>query len=112
MLALAADLGMASLVETHAERDLDRALATGAELIGVNARDLETLDVDTEGALEMLRRIPADRIGVMESGISTRGDVEAAAAAGASAILVGEALMRAADPAARLRELRGEESGG
>jgi indole-3-glycerol phosphate synthase len=112
MLALAADLGMASLVETHAERDLDRALATGAGVIGVNARDLETLEVSREGAFEMLGRIPADRVGVMESGISSRADVEAATAAGASAILVGEALMRAADPAAKLRELRGEESGG
>jgi indole-3-glycerol phosphate synthase len=112
MLALAADLGMASLVETHAERDLDRALATGAALIGVNARDLETLEIDRDSALGMLRRIPADRVRVMESGVSARADVEAAAAAGASAILVGEVLMRAADPTEKLRELRGEESKG
>jgi indole-3-glycerol phosphate synthase len=109
MLAVAGDLGMGSIVEAHADEDLDRALATGAAVIGVNARDLETLEVDVERALELLRRIPHGRLCVMESGISERSDVERAAAAGASAILVGEALMRARDPIEKLRELRGEE---
>jgi indole-3-glycerol phosphate synthase len=75
----------------------------------VNARDLETLEVDPEAARARLRRIPGDRVAVLESGIATRDDVRAAVDAGASAILVGEALMRAADPAAALRALLGEE---
>jgi len=79
-------------------------------VIGVNARDLETLDVDVERALERIRRIPGDRVAVMESGISTRRQVLAAIEAGASAILVGESLMRAHDPGAKLRELAGEGS--
>ncbi|MGH2540399.1 MAG: indole-3-glycerol phosphate synthase TrpC, partial [Actinomycetota bacterium] len=107
MLATAGDLGMGALVETHADLELERALASSAEVIGVNARDLESLDVDVDGARERLRRIPPGRIAVLESGLSTRADVEAAAAAGASAILVGEALMRAGDPRAAVREMIG-----
>lgn len=107
MLAAARDLGMGALVETHADPDLERAVAAGATVIGVNARDLETLEVDVARALDQLRAVPADRFAVMESGIGTRGQVEAAERAGASAILVGEALMRADDPAAKVRELLG-----
>lgn len=110
MLAIARDLGLDALVETHADQDLQKALDAGAEIIGVNARDLETLEVDVERALEHLGRVPADRIAVMESGIASRAQVETAFAAGASAVLVGEALMRADDPGAKLRELLGEES--
>ena len=110
MLAAARDLGLGALVETHSDQDLDTALATDAEVVGVNARDLETLDVDVERALAHLRRIPAGRLSVMESGIATRDHVRAAVDAGASAILVGEALMRADDPGVKLRELLGEES--
>jgi indole-3-glycerol phosphate synthase len=107
LLALSSDLGMSALVETHADDELDRALASGAEVIGVNARDLETLEVDSASALDRLARIPPDRLAVMESGIRDRADVEAAVDAGASAILVGEALMRASDPRAAVRELIG-----
>jgi indole-3-glycerol phosphate synthase len=110
LLATARDLGLGVLLETHSDADLDIALATDAEVIGVNARDLETLEVDPERARTQLSRIPADRIGVLESGIASREDVAAAVVAGASAILVGEALMRAADPRAMLRGLLGEES--
>jgi indole-3-glycerol phosphate synthase len=110
LLETAKDLGMGSLVETHSDGDLVTALNSGAEVIGVNARDLETLEVDPDRAREQLTRIPADRVAVMESGIASRADVTAAVEAGASAILVGEALMRADDPRAKLRELRGEES--
>lgn len=110
MLAIAADLDLGILLETHSDEDLDRALATDAPVIGVNARDLETLEVDPGRARSRLGRIPAERIAVMESGISSRADVEAAVAAGASAILVGEALMRAGDPRAAVRALTGEES--
>ena len=107
MLAIAGDLGMGALVETHADDELDRAIASGAEVIGVNARDLESLEVDVAGALELVRRVPGERVAVFESGVRTRADVDAAVDAGASAILVGEALMRAADPRAAVRELIG-----
>jgi indole-3-glycerol phosphate synthase len=110
MLATARDLGLGTLVETHSDEDLDKVLATDAEVVGVNARDLETLDVDVDRALTHLARIPVGRISVMESGIATRAHVRAAVDAGASAILVGEALMRADDPGAKLRELLGEEN--
>jgi indole-3-glycerol phosphate synthase len=107
MLGVAADLGVGSLVETHSAEDLDRALASAASVVGVNARDLETLEVDVDRALAQLARVPPDRVAVMESGITGPDQVKAAVAAGASAILVGEALMRAADPGAKLRELIG-----
>jgi indole-3-glycerol phosphate synthase len=107
MLAVAADLGLDALVETHSEEDLAKALATDAPVIGVNARDLETLEVDVERALAMLPDVPSDRVAVLESGVSTREDVERAIDAGAGAVLVGETLMRSPDPAATIRSLRG-----
>jgi indole-3-glycerol phosphate synthase len=108
MLATAEDLGLGTLVEAYADEDLEKALATDAKVVGVNARDLETLEVDVDRALAMLRRVPDDRIAVAESGLSSREQVARAVDAGARAVLVGEALMRAADPGAKLRELRGE----
>jgi indole-3-glycerol phosphate synthase len=107
LLSTAADLGMDGLVETHSAEDLDKALAIDAALIGVNARDLETLEVDVDRALGLLPRIPADRVAVLESGVSSPEQVERALEAGARAVLVGEALMRAPDPGGLLRELRG-----
>lgn len=108
MLAAAGDLGLGALVEAHSDEDLDKVLATDAEVVGVNARDLETLHVDPERALSLLGRVPTDRLAVLESGIASREQVRRATEAGARAILVGEALMRAADPSTMLRELRGE----
>jgi indole-3-glycerol phosphate synthase len=105
LLEAAGDVGLATLVETHSDEDLRRALDSDAKLIGVNARDLETLEVDVAGALARVGRVPDDRISVLESGISTRANVDAAMEAGASAILVGEALMRADDPARAVRKL-------
>ncbi len=105
MLTVSRELGMEPLVETHSDADLERALATDAAVIGVNARDLESLTVDVPAALSRLERIGRDRVSVLESGIRSRADVEAAVAAGASGILVGETLMRAADPGATLHEL-------
>lgn len=107
MLATAEDLDLGALVEIHSERDLEVAIAVEAKVIGVNARDLETLEVDPERALALLGRIPADRIAVAESGIASPEQVHRAVNAGARAVLVGEALMRAEDPGAKLRELRG-----
>jgi indole-3-glycerol phosphate synthase len=109
MLYAARGLSLAVLLEVHSDDDLERALGTDAEVIGVNARDLESLEVDLDAALERVRRIPSDRIAVLESGIADRSHVEAAVLAGASAILVGETLMRAADPVRTLRELLGKE---
>jgi len=109
MLAEAAALGMGVLLETHGDDDLDRALATDAVVIGVNARDLETLEVDPERARRQLALVPVDRVAVLESGIRTRADVVSAVDAGASAILVGETLMRAGDPGRAIRTLIGEE---
>ena len=108
MIAVAEDLGLGTLVEVHSEDDLDKVLATDAKVVGVNARDLETLEVDLDRALGLLARVPEGRIAVAESGIAEREQVELAVAAGAHAVLVGEALMRAEDPGAKLRELRGE----
>ncbi len=109
LLAGATELGLGVLLETHGDDDLERALATDAHVIGVNARDLETLEVDPGRARRQLARMPADRIAVLESGIRTRADVVSAVEAGASAILVGETLMRAGDPRRTLRMLIGEE---
>jgi indole-3-glycerol phosphate synthase len=105
LLASAADLGIDVLVEAHSDEDLERALGTGAPVIGVNARDLETMAVDVPAALDRIRRVPGDRVAVLESGIAGRADVDEAVRAGASAILVGEALMRADDPARAARKL-------
>jgi indole-3-glycerol phosphate synthase len=107
LIGAADDLAMAALVETHADEDLDKAIGAGARIVGVNARDLETLEVDAERALRAVARVPSDRVVVFESGIRTRADVEAAVAAGASAILVGETLMRAEDPGRAIEELAG-----
>jgi indole-3-glycerol phosphate synthase len=107
LLSAAADLGMDALVETHSREDLDRALVTDAAVVGVNARDLETQEVDVDRALALLPEIPGDRFSVLESGVSSREQVERALEAGARGVLVGEALMRAPDPGTMVRELRG-----
>lgn len=107
MLAVASDLGLGALVETHSVEDLAKVLATDAPVVGVNARDLETLEVDVERALAMLPEVPSDRVAVLESGVSTREDVNRAIHAGARGVLVGETLMRSPDPGATIRSLRG-----
>jgi indole-3-glycerol phosphate synthase len=111
MLATAEDLGLGVLAEGHTEEDVDRVVEAGASVVGVNARDLESLHVSLDRALALARRVPADRVVVVESGISTRDDVSGAVDAGARAVLVGESLMRADDPGAKLRELVGATGG-
>jgi indole-3-glycerol phosphate synthase len=106
--AVAEELGMAALVEAHGREDLERGLTSGARVVGVNARDLETLDVDLERALALAALVPPDRVLVVESGIRSRQDVVRAQQAGAAAVLVGESLMRSADPAAAVRGLLGQ----
>ena len=108
LLARTRALGMDALVETRSGEEIARAVAAGADIIGVNSRDLETLSVDIAVAERLLGRIPDGVVRVAESGVATRADVERLAAAGADAFLVGTALMRAADPAEKLMELKGE----
>jgi indole-3-glycerol phosphate synthase/phosphoribosylanthranilate isomerase len=93
------------LVEAHDERELDRAVALDAEIVGVNARDLGTFAIDRRAQLELVARAPRDRVVVAESGVESRAHGAAAELAGADAVLVGSALMRAADPAQKLTEL-------
>ena len=108
--AAARTRSLAVLVEAHDDAEIRRALAAGAEIVGVNARDLETFAVDLPGMASLGALLPASVIRVAESGIRTRADVEALAAAGYGAFLVGETLLRAADPSHVLRELRGENA--
>ena len=101
---------MDALVEVYDERDVELALGAGASLVGVNNRDLETFEVDPERTAKLASTIPGDVVIAALSGVSTRPEVEAHAAAGARAVLVGESLVTAADPEAKLRELRGVAS--
>jgi indole-3-glycerol phosphate synthase len=109
LLDLAETLGMHALVEAHSADDVERAARAGARIIGLNTRDLSTLSVDPFVVKELRPLVPDSAVVVAESGISTRADVEMCEALRVDAILVGEALMRAPDPAAKLRELLGRE---
>ncbi len=104
--ALATGLGMAVLVETHDEAEVERALAVGATIIGVNQRDLVTFEVDTDRAVRVAAAIPAEVVTVAESGIRDAADAHRLAAAGYDAVLVGESLVTAEDPAAAVDALR------
>jgi indole-3-glycerol phosphate synthase len=104
---LATDLDLDVLVEVHDAAELERALASGAALIGINNRNLRTFETRLEVTLNLLARIPTDRTVVTESGIHTPADVALMRAHGVHAFLVGEAFMRAADPGAKLAELFG-----
>jgi indole-3-glycerol phosphate synthase len=106
LYASAAEYGMDALVEVHDERELERALAVGATLLGINSRDLRSFQVDLATIERLARQVPEDVTLVGESGIRTRADIERLGAAGVHAVLIGETLMRAADRAAALRELR------
>jgi indole-3-glycerol phosphate synthase len=99
--------GMEALVETHDQGEVERAVAAGARIVGVNHRDLRTFEMDMDLAVDMRPLIPADRLVVAESGIRNADDVRRLRAAGIDAILVGETLMAAPDPAVALRELLG-----
>jgi indole-3-glycerol phosphate synthase len=99
------------LVEIHDEDELDRALEIEAEVIGINNRDLTDFSVDLERTFELLADVPAGKTVVSESGIVTREQIEELERVGIDAVLIGELLMRAADPEERLRELRSPFSG-
>ncbi|MEO8976473.1 MAG: indole-3-glycerol phosphate synthase TrpC [Casimicrobiaceae bacterium] len=107
--ACAMDYGMAVLVEVHDARELERALRLRTPLIGINNRDLKTFNVSLSTTLDLLAKVPAERIVVTESGIGTPQDVTLMRSRGVAAFLVGEALMRVADPGAGLAALFGAE---
>jgi indole-3-glycerol phosphate synthase len=108
LLAEARAIGLDVLVEVHDETELDCALTAGAQLVGVNNRNLRTLAVDVDASRRLAARLPTHVIGVAESGLKTADDLHALGAAGYRAFLVGERLMTAADPGAALRELMGD----
>jgi indole-3-glycerol phosphate synthase len=102
---LARDLDVDALVEVHDEEELNAALEVGAEVIGINNRDLEDFSVDLSRTFELLTDVPAGKIVVSESGIATREQIEELEQVGVDAVLIGETLMRAPDPEAAVRDL-------
>lgn len=109
----ARELGLDVLVETHNVTEVARALALGADLIGVNNRDLQTFTVCLDTTFTLLPALCGDdRVVVSESGITSRAECQRLEEAGVDAVLVGETFMRAADPASAIRQLRGKLSGG
>ena len=106
-LAVCDALGLSALVEAHDDAEVDRALAAGARILGVNNRNLKDFTVDTENSRRLRARIPKDVLFVSESGVKTAEDVAQLAAIGADAVLIGETLMRAPDKTAKLQELKG-----
>jgi indole-3-glycerol phosphate synthase len=106
---LAEGLGMRALVEVHTHDELERALEISPRIVGINSRNLKTLEVDAKAFAELLPLIPKEIVRVAESGISTRADVEFAQNSGATAILVGEALVKSSNPELAMRELLGAD---
>ncbi|MEO8293871.1 MAG: indole-3-glycerol phosphate synthase TrpC [Gemmatimonadota bacterium] len=100
------EIGLEPLVEVHTETEITMALEAGADILGVNSRDLHTFTIDTPRAWSLFPLIPAHCVAIAESGMSTVGDVTVAAVAGADAVLVGTALSRLADPGALVRQIR------
>ncbi len=107
LISFAQSLGLDTLIEVHEDSEVEVAVDAGAEIIGINNRNLKSLDVDTETVFELLSDIPAGTVVVAESGISERGDVLRLEEAGVDAILVGEALMGSDDMARSVKTLLG-----
>ncbi|MHA7264118.1 indole-3-glycerol phosphate synthase TrpC [Arthrobacter sp. TMN-37] len=105
-LGLTHELGMNALVETHTAEEVDRAAALDARILGVNVRNLKTLEIDRSVFADLAGRIPEHAVTVAESGVRTVADVEEFAALGAQAVLVGEALVRGEDPEAAVAQFR------
>jgi indole-3-glycerol phosphate synthase len=108
-LALTQELGMHAIVEVHTHEELEIALDNPCEMIGINSRNLKTLEVDAVAFKELLPLIPTHLVRIAESGISTPADVNFAVESGANAILVGEALVRAGDPEFAVQHLLGRQ---
>jgi indole-3-glycerol phosphate synthase len=104
-ISMCRELGMATLTEVHDEEDLEKALACGAEIIGINNRDLDSFKVDIGTTFVLAPLVPKNHILVSESGIENGGDIPALKAAGIHAVLVGSALMKSYDPAAKTAEI-------
>ena len=98
-------LDLDAIVEIHDEEELDRALEIDADVLGINNRDLEDFSVDIQRTFDLLSDVPAGKVVVSESGIQTREQIEELEQVGVDAVLIGEALMRAPDPEAAVREL-------
>jgi len=111
-LALSREIGIDALVEIHDEPELDRAVAAGADLVGVNQRDLVTFEVDTARAVRMAPLMPDGVVRVAESGITGPADVAVLAAAGYHAVLVGEHLVTSGDPRSAVAALRAAPANG
>ncbi|HPQ42693.1 MAG TPA: indole-3-glycerol phosphate synthase TrpC [Syntrophales bacterium] len=107
LIDLAETLELASLVEVHSRHELERALAAGAQIIGINNRNLQTFSTDLNTSLELAPLIPEGKVKISESGIEGRGDMERLMTGGIHTFLVGETLMKAPDPGAALRGLLG-----
>ncbi|MBO5575323.1 MAG: indole-3-glycerol phosphate synthase TrpC [Ruminococcus sp.] len=107
-IGIADTLGISALVEAHNSDEVKTALDCGARVVGVNNRDLRDFSVDTKNSAALRSLVPKDVLFVSESGINTAEDVRAVKQAGADAVLIGEALMRAPDISEKLRELKGE----
>jgi indole-3-glycerol phosphate synthase len=105
LLAQGRELGMEPLVEVHTREELDRAIAADAKIIGVNNRDLKTLDVSVQTSFDLIERIPESCIAVSESGLGSHEDLTGLRAAGFDAFLIGEQLMVARDPGIALAQL-------
>jgi indole-3-glycerol phosphate synthase len=105
---LARSIGLSALVEVHTGEDAVRAVAAGAEIIGINNRDLKTFRTDLRTSIELAALIPSGRVVVSESGIENRADIERLMKAGIHAFLIGETLMKAGDMGEKLRELMGQ----
>ena len=104
---LSTELGMRSLIEVHTHDELERALEISPQIIGVNSRNLKTLEVEARAFAELIPQIPVNIVRVAESGISTRDEVVFAQECGATAILVGEALVRSESPSVAINQLLG-----
>ncbi len=109
LIALGRELRMEPVVEVHTAEELDRALKAGSKIVGVNNRNLKTLDVRVETSLELIEQIPDECIAVSESGIRTAAEISMLREAGFDAFLIGTSLMLAENPAVALSELLGEK---
>jgi indole-3-glycerol phosphate synthase len=109
LLELSEALGMTPLVEVHTEKEIERAIKSGAEIVGVNNRNLANFAIDLNATFRLLPLIPKDKLIVSESGIDLRSHVVELEKAGVDACLIGEALMRSEDPSLKLQELLGAE---
>lgn len=111
LMGLAAETGLETLVEVHDAKELDIALSSGARLVGINNRNLKTLEIDLETTIRLLPDIPEDRVVVAESGIGSRADVERLLPTRAAAMLVGTSIVKAPDLGRKIDELLGNTGG-